>query len=121
MFSSFPTLYPLLFSLVSKLYLNDVGIGPAFMGLVVLRILEQDLVHVGAGVLKQLVRVVKDDESDLAVAQDTQLIGLLHQTKFPLGEGHLREGEKGNGSKEKNNKIHSFYHLTSILIKYCKL
>lgn len=65
------------------------------MGLVVLCVLKQDLVHVSAGVLKQLVGVVKDDESDLAVAQDTQLVRLLHQTELPFGEGHLVEGENG--------------------------
>lgn len=64
------------------------------MRLVVLGVLEQDLVHVSAGILEQLVGVVEDDEGDLAVTQDTQLIRLLHQTKLPLGERHLVEEEK---------------------------
>lgn len=64
------------------------------MRLVVLGVLEQDLVHVGAGVLEQLVRVVEDDEGDLAVTQDTQLVRLLHQTELPLGERHLVEEDK---------------------------
>lgn len=72
-------------------HLNDVSIGAALMRLVVLRVLEQHLVHVGAGVLKQLVGVVEDDERDLTVAQHTQFVGLLHQPKLPLGECHLQE------------------------------
>ena len=70
-------------------YLNDVGIGAALVRLVVFGVLEQDLVHVGAGVLEQLVGVVEDDERDLAVAEDAQLVRLLHQTELALGEGHL--------------------------------
>lgn len=72
------------------LHLDNVCIGPALVGLVVFRVLEQDLVHVSAGVLEQLVRMVEDDQSDLTVAQHAQLIGFLHQAKFSLGESHLR-------------------------------
>lgn len=72
-------------------HLDDVSIGAALVWLVVLGVLEQHLVHVGAGILEQLVGVVEDDERDLAVAQHTQLVGLLHQSKLPLGEGHLQE------------------------------
>ena len=32
---------------------------------------------------------VEDDDRDLAVAEDAELVGLLHQAKLPLGEGHL--------------------------------
>lgn len=32
---------------------------------------------------------VKDDDGDLTVAQDRQLIGLLHQTKLSFGESNL--------------------------------
>lgn len=73
-------------------HLNDVGIGAALVRLVVLRVLEQHLVHVGAGVLEQLVGVVKDDERNLAVAEHTQLVCLLHQPELPLGECHLQVG-----------------------------
>ena len=38
---------------------------------------------------KYLVVGVEDDDGDLTVAQNTQLVGFLHQAKFPLGEGHL--------------------------------
>lgn len=48
-------------------HLDDVGIGAALVWLIVLRVLEQHLVHVGASVLEQLVGVVEDDECDLAV------------------------------------------------------
>ena len=32
---------------------------------------------------------VEDDDGDLAVAQDAQLVGLLHEAELSLGEGHL--------------------------------
>ena len=70
-------------------HLDDVGVGAALVRLVVLCVFEQDLVHVGAGVLEQLVGVVEDDEGDLAVAQHAQLVRLLHQAKLALGERHL--------------------------------
>jgi hypothetical protein len=59
------------------------------MRFIVLSVLEQHFVHVGAGILEQLVGVVEDDESNLTVTQHTQLVGLLHQPKLPLGECHL--------------------------------
>lgn len=77
-----------------ELYLDDVSISPALVWLVVLGVLEQDLVHVGAGVLEQLVGVVEDDKGYFAVAQHTKLVRLLHQTKLSLGERHLVEGEE---------------------------
>lgn len=70
-------------------HLDDVGVGSALVRLVVLRVLEQHLVHVRAGVLEQLVGVVEDDERDLAVAEHAQFIRLLHQPELPLGECHL--------------------------------
>ena len=77
------------------------------MWLIILRVFQQHLVHVRGGVLEQLHNIVslhwppnfdqniylvvgvEDDDGDLTVAQNTQLVSFLHQTKFPLGEGHL--------------------------------
>lgn len=59
-------------------HLHDVRIRPAFMGLIVLSVFKQNFVHVGAGVLEQFISAVEDDEGDLTVAQNAQLIGLLH-------------------------------------------
>ena len=75
-------------------YLNDVSIGPALVRLVVLCVFEQDLVHVGAGVLEQLVGAVEDDQGDLAVAQHAQLVRLLHQAKLSLCKRNLNEGHR---------------------------
>ena len=47
------------------------------------------LVHVCAGVLVQLVAAGEDDEGDLAVAQDGQLVRLLHHPELPLVERNL--------------------------------
>ena len=63
------------------------------MGLVVLGVLEQHLVHVRAGVLEQLGVAVEDDEGDLTVTQHAQLIRFLHQAKLALGEGHLSRAQ----------------------------
>lgn len=52
-------------------------------------VLEENLVHVGAGVLEQLVVGVEDDDGDLAVAQHAQLVRLLHQSELSFGERHL--------------------------------
>ena len=59
------------------------------MRLVVLRVLEEDLVHVGGRVLVQLVRRAEDDESDFTVAQDAEFVGLLHHAELALVERHL--------------------------------
>ena len=70
--------------------LNYVFIGARLVRFVVLGVLEEDAVHVGAGVLEEAVAAVEDDESDLAVAQHAQLVRLLHQSELPLREGHLQ-------------------------------
>ena len=59
------------------------------MRLVVLGVLEEDLVHVGGGVLVQLVGGAEDDEGDLAVAQHRQLVRLLHHAELALVERDL--------------------------------
>lgn len=81
-------------------HLYNICISPALVRLVVLCVFQQHFVHVGAGILKQFVCVVEDDEGDLAVAQDAELVGLFHQAKLALGERHLR-GERKN--KEASN------------------
>ena len=52
-------------------------------------VFQQNLVHVGAGVLEQLVVGVEDDHCYLAVTQNTQLVSFLHQAELSLGEGDL--------------------------------
>ena len=61
-------------------------------------VFQEDFVHVGAGVLKQLVLRVEDDNCYLTVTEDTQLVRLLHQAELPLGEGHLSVPLVGNPS-----------------------
>ena len=46
----------------------------------------------GAGVIIKSAGAGEDDEADFGVAQDGELLGLLHQTIPPLGEGHLPAG-----------------------------
>lgn len=91
------------------LYLDDVGIGPALVWLIVLSVLEKDLVHVGACVLEQLVGVVEDDEGDLAVTKDAQLVRLLHQTELPLGESHLGEGGRERWRRKEKSNLKSIF------------
>lgn len=73
--------------------LDDVTVRPAFVWFVVLRVLEQDFVHVCARILEQLVRAVEDDECDLTVAKHTQLVRLLHEAKLALRESDLNQGQ----------------------------
>lgn len=49
----------------------------------------QHLVHVLAGVLEQLVLLAEDDDTNLALAEDGKLHGLLQQPRFSLHERHL--------------------------------
>lgn len=72
-------------------YIHNIRIGPALVRLIVFGVFEQNFVHVGAGVLKQLVGAVEDDEGDLTVAQHAQLVRFLHQAKFAFGKSHLRK------------------------------
>lgn len=90
----------------SVTYLHNVRVGSALVGFVVLCVFQEDFVHVGAGVLEQLVGAVEDDEGDFTVAQNAQLIGLLHQSKLPLHEGHLE--------RQKNlSRVSSCFHIYS--------
>lgn len=78
----------------SVTYLHNIRVGPALMGLVVLGVFKQDLVHVCAGILEQLVGAVEDDEGNLTVTQHTQLVRLLHQAKLSLCKCHLGRRRK---------------------------
>jgi len=72
-------------------HLHDVFVGATLLWVAVFSILEQDSIHVCAGVLKQLVGTVEHDQRNLTVTQNTQFIRFLHQTKLPLRECHLDE------------------------------
>jgi len=85
----FPTPFPCF-----PTYLDDVLVGEGLVGLIVLGVLEQDAIHVGAGVLVQLVAGREDDQGDLAVAEHGQLVGLLHHAELALVEGHLGGAKK---------------------------
>lgn len=84
-------------------YIHYVRVSPALVGLVVLGVFEQNLVHVRAGVLEEFVGAVEDDEGDLTVAQHTQLVRLLHQSELALGEGHL--GQISNTKRVTRNAM----------------
>jgi len=69
--------------------IHNVFVGLGLVGLVVLCVLEKHFVHVGGGILEQFVVGVEDDDGDLTVAQNRQLVRLLHQPKLPFCECHL--------------------------------
>ena len=71
------------------MYLNDILIGETLVGFVVLCVLEEDFVHVCGRVLVQFVAGGKDDEGDLAVAQNRQLVRFLHHAKLSFVESYL--------------------------------
>ena len=109
------TLFPIPIGYIftSPTYLDNVHIGAGLLRLIVLGVLEQHLVHVRAGVLKELVVAAEYDEGNLAVAQHRQLVGLLHQAEFPLGEGHLKNEYKEEEETRKNTGSHIHIPMTS--------
>ena len=52
-------------------------------------VFKKDFVHVWRCILEEFVVRVEDDDQDLAIAQNAQLIGLLHQSKFALCKRNL--------------------------------
>ena len=77
-------------SAVSSTNLDDILVGATLMRVAVFGVFEQHVVHVGAGVLEQLVAAAEHNQRDLAVTQNAQLVRLLHQTELTLRERHLQ-------------------------------
>ena len=77
------------FPFYSVTHVNDVFVGEGLVGLVVLRVFEEDFVHVGRRVLVQLVGRAEDDEGDFTVTQDAEFVGLLHHAELALVERDL--------------------------------
>lgn len=69
--------------------LDDILIRQRLVGLVVLGVLEQHLVHVRGSVLVESIGAAEDNQSNLAVAQHRQFVGFLHDAEFTLVERHL--------------------------------
>lgn len=59
------------------------------MRFIILCVLEKNFVHVSAGILKQLVRAVENDECYFTVTQHTEFIGFLHQSELSLCKSDL--------------------------------
>ena len=72
-------------------YLNNVSVGSTLMRFIVFRVFKKNLVHVGAGILEQLVARVENNQRNLTVTQNAQLISFLHQSKFTLGKCDLNQ------------------------------
>lgn len=72
-------------------YLNNIRVCSAFMWFIILCVLEKNFVHVSAGILKQLVRAVENDECYFTVTQHTEFIGFLHQSELSLCKSDLDE------------------------------
>ena len=77
-------------------YINDIFVGEGLVGLVVLGVLEEHLVHVGAGILVEFVAAAEDNESYFTVTQHRELVSLFHHTKLPLVKCDLKYKEKVN-------------------------
>lgn len=74
----------------NKTYIDDVFVCSAFVWLIILRVLEQNFIHVSTSVLEQFIGTVENNQGNLAVAQYTQLISFLHQAKLSLCKRHLQ-------------------------------
>lgn len=84
-------------------HLDNILVGEGLVGFVVLGVLEENLVHVGARILVQLVARTEDNQRDLAVAQHRQFVRLLHHAEFPLVKGHLSHIKAEGGVASKVN------------------
>ena len=73
----------------SIFYLYYVLIGQGLVGLIVLGVLEEDLVHVRGGVLVELVAAAEDDQGYFTVAEYRELVSLFHHPELSLVESHL--------------------------------
>ena len=78
---------------ILSLYLDYILVGEGFVGLVVLCVLEKDLVHVGAGVLVELVAAAEDDQGDLTVTENRQFVRFFHHPELSFVESHLGENK----------------------------
>ena len=76
-----------------SLYLDYILVGEGFVWLVVLCVLEKDLVHVGAGVLVELVAAAEDDQGDLTVTENRQFVRFFHHPELSFVESHLGENK----------------------------
>lgn len=96
-------------TLLNMCYLNNIRVRSAFMRFIILCVLEKNFVHVSAGVLKQLVRAVENDECYFTVTQHTEFIGFLHQSELSLCKSDLE--------KEKQRFIYFFIKCLAVLEK----
>lgn len=88
---------------INGTHLDNILVGEGLVGFVVLGVLEENLVHVGARILVQLVARTEDNQRDLAVAKYRQLVRLLHHAEFPLVKGHLSHIKAEGGVASKVN------------------
>ena len=72
-------------------YIDNVLIGSTFVWVAVLCVLKEYFVHVGTGVLEELVSAAEHDQGYFTIAKNAQLVGLFHQTEFAFREGNLRK------------------------------
>lgn len=72
------------------MYLYDIFIGQRLVWFIVFGVLQEHLVHVGAGILVKLVAAAEYYQSYFTITQNRQFISLLHHTKLPLVKGHLK-------------------------------
>lgn len=73
--------------------LQDILVSSALLRIAVLRVLQKYFIHVGAGVLKQLICAVEDYQCYFTVAQHAQFVRFLHQAKLTLRKSHLQFGK----------------------------
>lgn len=70
-------------------HIDDVLVGQRLVGLAVLGVFQQHLIHVRGSVLVKLIGWAEYDEGYLALAQDAQFISFLHHPKLAFVEGDL--------------------------------
>lgn len=77
----------------SSTHIQDVSIGLVLVRILEVRVAYEDGVHVGTGILVQLVVAGDHNHCYLHVTQDAQFISLLQEASFTLAEGDLKTME----------------------------
>lgn len=86
-----------------------------------IRVSMQNLLHVSAAVLKQLVWViVEDHEGDIASAKDGQLHGLFHQPILSLHESDLTSRESWKYEKDAQSALNCSMDLREYRSPRCR-
>ena len=71
--------------------IEDVLICFWLMGLLASRVLEQNCVHVTAGILKKSIAGIENNQGYFTVTKNAQFVSFLHKTPLSFGKSNLQK------------------------------